>query len=167
MNFLLFKKKFFCPKQKGKISLRTLNTPRKDHLSTTMCIMSLKQIIFQSKNSSTPTPIYACFLDITKAFDKVNNELMCSSFLPFYWFEKQNFILDGNFKRLNETCGLWQGSFRSPFFNIYLEELSMLLNKTLIGCHINKYFIKHLIYADDLVIFLSLNGRTAKWRRNE
>ena len=62
-------------------------------------------------------------------------------------------------KSFNPTCGLRQGSVISPFINIYMEELSILLNKASIGCHINNIFINHLIYADDLVIFLpSTNG---------
>ena len=58
------------------------------------------------------------------------------------------------------TCGVKQGSNLSPFlFNLYLDELSGIMNKNKIGCLINGVFVNHLIYADDIVIFCpSLSG---------
>ena len=124
-----------------------------------MCIMSLKQIIFEYNNSSTP--IYDCFLDISKAFDKVNNGKLlnikknrdlCDFILELlYTSLKTNFFIRWQgclSKSFNPTFGLRQGFILSPlFFNIYLEKLSILLNKTPIGCYMNNVFINHSIYV--------------------
>ena len=120
-----------------------------------MCIMSLKQIIFEYNNSSTP--IYDCFLDISKAFDKVNNGKLlnikknrdlCDFILELLY---TNFFIRWQgclSKSFNPTFGLRQGFIISPlFFNIYLEKLSILLNKTPIGCYMNNVFINHSIYV--------------------
>jgi len=38
-------------------------------------------------------------------------------------------------------------------FNIYINELSVLLNMTPVGCCLGRCIINHLLYADDIVMF--------------
>ena len=38
------------------------------------------------------------------------------------------------------------------FFNIYMNDLSIQLNDSGVGCNINSTFLNHLIYADDMCI---------------
>ena len=51
------------------------------------------------------------------------------------------------------TNGVRQGGILSPIlFNVYMDELSVSLKSTKVGCNINGTFINHLFYADDSVI---------------
>ena len=54
----------------------------------------------------------------------------------------------GSFRVL---CGTKQGGILSPdFFAIYINDLICILKKMGIGCHIIKYFIACLLFADDM-----------------
>ena len=54
---------------------------------------------------------------------------------------------------LTVTNGVHQGRILSPsFFNVYMDNLSDLLNKCNVGCYINSKCINHLFYADDSVL---------------
>ena len=53
----------------------------------------------------------------------------------------------------NVTNGVRQGGILSPLlFNLYVDELSSILNNTRVGCLINNVTYNHLIYADDTVL---------------
>ena len=52
--------------------------------------------------------------------------------------------------------GVRQGGILSPFlFNCYTDDLSSILNKSDIGCHIYEMCINHLLYADDMCLLSS------------
>ena len=137
----------------------------KQNHSTTMCVQAIKQIIFDYNDNSTP--IYACFLDISKAFDCVNNdrliEILFKRRVPVfiinilsYWFINQTFFVKWQnviSKGFNPTCGLRQGSVISPIlFNVYINELSVSLNRIKSGCIFNNVLINNIIYADDIAL---------------
>ena len=49
--------------------------------------------------------------------------------------------------------GVKQGGIISPIhFNVYMDELSVLLNRSDIGGQIGHTFFNHLCYADDLCL---------------
>ena len=58
------------------------------------------------------------------------------------------------------TNGLRQGGIISSYlYNVYINDLSVILNQQKIGCMSGKIMISHLMYADDLIlIFTSANG---------
>ncbi len=85
--------------------------------STDMCIYLLKEAIrFYAKHYS---PIYACFLDASKVFDKLNHwilfkkgkQLGCPVYLVqflVYWYQKQKLCVKlGNY--LSDTFSVSNG----------------------------------------------------------
>ena len=51
------------------------------------------------------------------------------------------------------TNGVRQGGILSPLlFNVYMDDLSHVLNESKVGCMMNGVYINHLMYADDTVL---------------
>ena len=73
-----------------------------------------------------------------------------------FWYSKQEICI----KWGNETSscfiifnGVRQGGILSPvLFSIYMDDLSVLLSRSGIGCHIDDLCINHVFYADDLCL---------------
>jgi hypothetical protein len=118
--------------------------------STDMCVFSLKQII--EYYVSLSSPVYVCFLDASKAFDKVNHWTLFMKLLDrkmpliivrllLVWYRSQNFIIQwgNNLSDPFKVCnGVRQGGILSPFlFNLYIDKLSTLLSNLPIGCNLN------------------------------
>jgi len=72
------------------------------------------------------------------------------------WFSSQEFTVRwGNcFSASFSACnGVRQGGILSPlFFNVYMDDLSAILNTSVTGCRMNGVNYNHLMYADDLVL---------------
>lgn len=137
----------------------------KNKLSTELCIYALKQI--SDYYVDLGSPMYLCFLDASKAFDKINhwilfNKLIDRKFpvlivrLLVYWYSYQKFYLRWNNHVSTSFCvsnGVRQGSILSPYlFNVYLDELSIALSRANTGCIFNGVRLNHLFYADDAVL---------------
>ena len=130
--------------------------------STDQCVFMLKQIIEFYNNLGSP--VYICFLDASKAFDKLNQWALffklilrgipCVIVRIFvFWYQHQQFYvrwgntLSSSFHTIN---GVRQGGIISPsFFNVYMDHLSHALNLSGTGCHFNGSIANHLMYADD------------------
>ena len=135
---------------------------------TELSIFVLKQVIeFYSTNGS---PLYICFLDLSKAFDKVNHVLLFQKLLKRQvpvlvvrllqqWYCSQMFVIRwGNVfsSPFSVSNGVRQGGILSPIlFNVFMDDLSCTLRGALFGCHINGECYNHIIYADDTVLVAS------------
>ena len=137
----------------------------KEKNSSDSCIFVLKEIVNYYRRLSSN--VYICFLDASKAFDRINHyhhfKKLLSKGLPkiivrilLAWYTSQQFIVKwDNFQSTHfiSINGVRQGSVLSPkLFNIFLDDLSSNLNKLQVGCHMNNVSFNHLFYADDAVI---------------
>ena len=143
----------------------------KGNHGTDMCIFTLKNVINYYKMHGSA--IYACFLDASKAFDRVNHWTLFKHMIDrkvpkliirilIYWYREQEMCVkwggstSSSFKVSN---GVRQGGILSPrLFSIYMDELSKLLCHTKIGCTIGDARYNHLLYADDLCLLAPSPG---------
>ena len=137
----------------------------KPKLGTDMCIYSLKEIVdcYRKLNGT----IFMCFLDASKAFDRVNHSILFQKLrnrgVPMYvirilmfWYEHQTMFVKwaGEMSEpFRVTNGVRQGGILSPYlFNVYMDGLSDKLNMSRYGCITSSRNVNHLMYADDLVL---------------
>ena len=137
---------------------------RKHHSTFTACF-NLKEVVLSHFKSNTP--VYAAFMDISKAFDKVNYSILFSKLLklniPLVYIKilfsiysnqivqiKYNGAYSSRWKLLN---GVRQGGILSPFlFSIYINELVNEISKYKVGCKYGILYNNIIIYADDIVL---------------
>ena len=137
----------------------------KPHHSTEMCVFTLKEVVRYYLQLNTP--IFLCFIDVKSAFDRVSYWLLLSKLqergVPLYlllilqhWFTEQQLCVRWGATisdTFNMKNGIRQGSVLSPIlFNVYVDQLNVLLNDSRIGCHIANKAVNNFAYADDLAI---------------
>ena len=150
---------------KGFIISRSNQFGFKGKHGTDMCVYILKQVV--EYYTSLSSPVYTCFLDASKAFDKINhwhlfNKLIRANVpiifvrLLYKWYTLQKFCVKwGNVVSSSFTVSnsVRQGGILSPaLFNFYLEDLSNLLYSCDVGCDLLGVCSNHLFYADDCVL---------------
>ena len=117
--------------------------------------------------TSLKSCVYTCFLDASKAFDRVNHSILFEKLakrgvpvyilrLLIFWYQHQNKCVKwGSLtsELFTVSNGVRQGGILSPhFFNVYDVDLSTKLNKLKVGCVMGEFIINHLLYADDIVL---------------
>lgn len=129
--------------------------------STTLASWTLTEAINYYANRGSP--VYLCLLDLTKAFDHVKLDLLFNklsekipaSFIRFFIYTYINQQCYIKWNNINSTAfttsnGVRQGAVASPtFFNIYLDDLFIILQNSNLGCSIDSFYYGILGYADD------------------
>ena len=133
--------------------------------STDQCIFAFKEVVrYYIRHGS---PVFACYLDASKAFDRVNHWTLFNKLVKrgvpsylikilVYWYRNQSFCVRwGNtysdFFLISN--GVRQGSILSPLlFNVYIDDLNLELNATKLGCKMGGIQMNNFSYADDMVI---------------
>ena len=133
--------------------------------STDLCIYTVKSII-QYYNYYNK-PVYTCFLDASKAFDRVNHWTMFKKLIlrgvPIiivrmlcFWYCSQKLCIQRGKTRssfFTISNGVPQGGILFPkLFSVYMDDLSNLLISSGIGCFLDKVCFNHVFYADDLCL---------------
>ena len=149
----------------GNIFVRHIYSLALSQVPRDLCNGVLKCVV--SRYLQKGSNVYACFLDASKAFDRVNHvylfNLLLKRNLPtslvrflLAWYKHQSISVRWN-STLSEpfsVCnGVRQGGVLSPIlFTVYLDELISKLSEADIGCHFDHYFAGILCYADDIVL---------------
>ena len=128
-------------------------------------ISVLKDVIdlYRSLNGSA----FVCFLDASKALDRVNRRTLFKKFsergvpgyilhVLTYRYKSQTTCIrwgDVYSMQYKVTNGVRQGWTLPPYlFNVYVDEFSEQLKLCNIACNVNGHLINHIMYADDLIL---------------
>ena len=137
----------------------------KSNLSTTHATFALKEAV--NHYTSQGSPVYACFLDASKAFDRVCHsklfKLLAARGVPqpylkllLIWYRAQRMTVKWSNSMsvpFSVQNGVRQGSNLSPMlFSVYIDELLHVIQQSKTGCHIGQTAVNIIAYADDLVI---------------
>ena len=137
----------------------------KDNHSTTMCSLTLKEVITYYLNNKSE--VYTCFVDASKAFDKVRHDQLFNVLIDrgmppvilrmmMDMYKRQSLrTVWGNSKSTPfvTSNGIRQGGVMSPLlFCIYMDVLLLELERVGIGCRIGRHFYGALCYADDITL---------------
>ena len=132
-----------------------------------MCIHAFRQTIEYYKQNSSP--VFICYLDATKAFDRVNHWLLFKKLLdrnmPIHivrllvcWNRTQRFNVQWggcSSKCFSAANGVPRGGILSPWlFNIYIDDLSISLSNANAGCKFGGMSVNNFSYADDMAILI-------------
>jgi hypothetical protein len=137
---------------------------KKQH-STDLCLYAFKETV--SYYVEHGSPVFACFLDASKAFDRVNHWTLFKKLLeikiPVYivhtlvnWYGKQLYYVRWGSvisSAFHVTNGVRQGGILSPMlFNIYIDELNRILSYCNVGLRLppNGLFLNNFSFADDM-----------------
>ena len=127
--------------------------------STDLCIYALTEFIEYFKSCSTS--VYVAFLEASQAFDKISHWTLFKELIDrhvplaylvvilCYWYQHQEMTVRWGHcisNSFNVTNGVRQGGVLSPqLFNVYMDGLSDILNKSTIGGSLGGKRINHII----------------------
>ena len=137
---------------------------RTNRSTTTACLL-LKETILNYTNYDSD--VYACFVDISKAFDSVNHDILMKRLsergvpelfveLVKYWYGNQMVCVKYRSHYSDEWKignGVRQGGILSGlFFSIYIDSLVDKISKMSLGCKLGIFSSNIIAYADDIVL---------------
>ena len=132
---------------------------------TDQAVYILKELIasYQALGSS----VFICFLDASKAFDRVNHNILFEKLhrrgvpeyllrIIVYWYVNQEMCVRWGITistKFKVTNSVRQGGIISGYlYNVYSDDLSSELNRCNIGLYASNLIVNHVYFADDLSI---------------
>ena len=137
----------------------------KPKMSTSLCTGTVKNVISGYMHGGSP--VFACFLDASKAFDLVDHKILFQRLLDrdlpshlirflLSWYKNQSMSVkwgESFSAPFSVSNGVRQGGVLSPIlFTLYIDDLLVDLSKLGVGCFWDSMFAGALCYADDLVL---------------
>ena len=131
----------------------------------------LNEIIENHKKNNKN--LYLCFIDIEKAYDKVNRELLIKvlgkvglpakvvNIIKSLYLDTRATYMLGEFETdwVDIENGVRQGCVMSPtLFNLYTEELAVRIKQANMGINIGEDKLGILMYADDMLLMAENSG---------
>ena len=140
---------------------------RPNHSTVTACTV-LKETIYNYRKSKSD--VYACFIDISKAFDSVDHEILMNRLIENgvpsiyvdiikYWYGNQ--IVQVKYLSCISDEWLIQNGVRQGgvlsglFFSLYIDSLLKKINNNKYGCKLGIFKSNIIAYADDIVLMAS------------
>ena len=133
--------------------------------STVMAVGLLKETI--NKYISEGSPVYACFLELSKAFERLTHDKMLDKLkeksVPCYIINLINIMFLNSFvsvkyddavsKKWNLKRGVRQGGVLSAFlFCVYIDDILTSISQLDVGCKLGINVMNVQAYADDIVL---------------
>ena len=133
--------------------------------SADLCTGLIKNVIARYCNNGST--VHGCFLDASKAFDRVDHSLLFRKLLQrhlspvvvrillsWYMNQRATVLWNGSLShKFSISNGVRQGGVLSPIlFTIYIDDLLIELEKQGIGCFWRHFFIGAVCYADDIAL---------------
>lgn len=167
MSSVFLKLLEYCILNKIKDSIRLNDRQHgfRENYSTSSAGFVLKETVLSYINSKSN--VYACFMDISKAFDTVSHRLLMKKLLQYgipaiyvnvikYWYSNQrvNVRYGSEYSDEWSICnGVRQGGVLSGlFFNIYIDSLLDKISNSKFGCRLGIIASNIIAYADDIVL---------------
>ena len=137
----------------------------KSRTSTNHALYAMKSTVDHFLNHGSN--VYVAFLDCTKAFDRIShhglfsklisrNIPLCILLCLIYWYSNMKSCVrwgDQCSRSFRVPLGIKQGGINSPnLFSCYIDDLSYLLQKMNIGCHLFNIFLAMILFADDICL---------------
>ena len=137
----------------------------KPGLSTELCTELIKNVT--ARYCFNDYPVYGCFLDASKAFDRVDHHLLFKKLfqrdLPpvvvralLTWYSEQEVSVlwnQSSSDKFSISNGVRQGGVLSPIlFTVYMDDLLLELERAGVGCFWRHHYVGAVCYADDLAL---------------
>ena len=156
-NFLLLKLENAFTEEPSQFGFRR-------NSSTSHAVFTLKETLLYNRSKNKPT--IACFIDFSKAFDKVNRHKLFEKLRPlldpdswallYAYYTTTSIKIKGEAKEepsVHTTIGVKQGGPLSPkLFAVYVNDLIKSVLNASITCKLGDIETGILLYADDTVI---------------